>query len=189
LGLQAKQRSLHNNYMTLPVLFMMLSSHFPMVVGHDLNWLLYAGLSAVSILIRHFFNLKHRGSLRWELIGWAAAGGLVIALFASAERSVSAPVPPLAEAGSQAEVLIVRTIVDRHCRACHTAAPTHPAFAEAPSGLVLDTLDAVRLHAGPIYEQVVASELMPLGNETGMSLAERRTLGAWLERADDDDQG
>ncbi|NIR61155.1 MAG: urate hydroxylase PuuD, partial [Gammaproteobacteria bacterium] len=74
LGLQAKQRSLHNNYMTLPVLFMMIANHFPMVVGHDYNWAILAGLSAISILIRHFFNLKHRGRLHWELIGWAAAG-------------------------------------------------------------------------------------------------------------------
>jgi uncharacterized membrane protein len=185
LGQEAKQRSLHNNYMTLPVLLMMISNHFPMVVGSDYNWAILAGLSAISLLIRHFFNLKHRGELHWELVGWAGAGGLAIALFASAERAASVP-PPLEIESLTSEEASVQSIISRHCASCHAYHPTHPAFAEAPNGVVLDTLASVRLRAPQVYEQAVAAELMPLGNQTGMTAEERRILGAWLgERADD----
>ena len=181
LGLQGKQRSLHNNYMTLPVLLLMLSGHFPMVTGHEYNWLLFAGLSAVSILIRHFFNLKHRGQLRFELLGWAVAGGLVIALLASVERAAAPALEPVAVAPVSGQDAVVSALVQRHCTNCHSAAPTHPSFAAPPNGLVLATLDDVRLHRAAIYEQAVASQLMPLANEFEMTEDERRVLGAWLE--------
>lgn len=182
LGLQGKQRSLHNNYMTLPVLLMMISNHFPMIVGHEQNWLLLSGLSAVSILIRHFFNLKHRGKLAWELVGWAAAGGVAIALFASIDRASSTvPTETAAPAGDELD-FEVQAIVSHHCIQCHSARPSHPAFAAAPNGVIFNNLAAVRLRSQQIYEQAVAAQLMPLGNQTGMTTEEREALGAWIAR-------
>jgi len=177
LGAQAKQRSVHNNYLVLPVLFLMISGHFPMVMGHPLNWLLLAGLSAVSVLIRHFFNLKHQGNMKPALLGAAAAGGVALVVFAA----MTAPKSLSAGTSSAAPFSDVRTIIKTHCATCHAAAPSHPAFTAAPGGFLLDS-DAAMMRGAPlIYQQTVATAIMPLGNETGMTDEERRTLGAWVD--------
>jgi uncharacterized membrane protein len=175
LGKQAKQRSVHNNYMTLPVLFIMISNHYPMVVSAPLNWLWLSGLGIVGWTIRHFFNLKNAGQLRLDVLALGALAFVTVAVLnetAKPPPPPAVPVPPFAE---------VRALVDRHCVMCHAAQPTHKGVAAAPSGIRLDTDEDLAKRAAKIYERAVASHSMPLNNETGMTDAERASLGAWIK--------
>ncbi len=181
LGAAAKQRSVHNNYMTLPVLLIMISSHYPLLVSHKLNWLLLAGFSAAAIIIRHFFNLKHQGSMRPALAAGAAALFLATVLIASIKPSSAVASAPDDEVPDS----VVSAMMQRHCVSCHAASPTDPLFPSPPGGLSLETLDAVRQSAFGIRLQAIDSDIMPLGNATGMTEEERTTLGAWLDQQEE----
>jgi uncharacterized membrane protein len=177
LGAAGKQRSVHNNYMTLPVVFIMISNHYPLVAGHPLNWLLLALISAAGVSVRHFFNLKHVG--RIAPVYWAIAVALFLGAMAiatlvkpAAPRSSGPGAPSFAEA---------QAIIDRHCVMCHAAAPTHVGFTAPPAGVLLDTPQHIVSMAPRIYDMAVATRTMPLGNETGMTDMERARLGAWIK--------
>ncbi len=176
LGAQAKQRSLHNNYMTLPVLFIMISNHYPMIVGSSVNWILLAGLGAVGWVVRYFFNLRHVGVVRYELAFAAIAGFLFVAYFAASaqHREIEA-----LNAGAPGSVTQAALIIDRHCAMCHSARPSHPDFSIAPTAMLLDSPEQIKQYAQKIYERAVITDTMPLGNETGMTDQERLTLGRW----------
>ena len=177
LGRQAKQRSVHNNYMTLPVLFIMISNHYPMTYGHSLGWLSLAGLALSGVLIRHFFNLRHFGHHR---PAYPAAGVAVfLAVMGVSSWSSGRALPDLGAAG-ETRFAQVQTIVTTHCTTCHAAQPSHRWFDAPPGGVVLTDRAAIERYAPQIYAQAVASNVMPMGNETGMTIAERQTLGAWL---------
>jgi uncharacterized membrane protein len=175
LGKQAKQRSVHNNYMTLPVLFVMISNHYPMIVSAPLNWLWLAGLGVVGWTIRHFFNLKNAGQLRLDVLALGALAFVTVAVLnetAKPPPPAQVPVPPFTE---------VRALIDRHCVACHAAQPTHKGVAAPPNGVILQTDEGLEKYADKIYARAVASRSMPLNNETHMTDAERASLGAWLK--------
>jgi uncharacterized membrane protein len=174
LGKQAKQRSVHNNYMTLPVLFIMVSNHYPMIYASPLNWLWLAALGLTGWSIRRFFNIRNSGALRWEWWGYAA-----LPLIAAA--GINAMVTPKTQAASDFTFAQVRTIVNRHCISCHAAAPTFPGLDVAPNGALFDTDAGLKSHAAKIHAQTVATENMPVGNMTGMTSGERAILGAWIE--------
>ncbi len=175
LGKQAKQRSVHNNYMTLPVLFIMVSNHYPMIVSAPLNWLWLAGLGIVGWTIRHFFNLKNAGQVRYDVLALGALAFVTVAVLnETAKPPAPAEVPPPAFAD-------VRTLIDRHCVMCHAAQPTHKGVTAPPNGVILDTDAGLAKNAPKIYERAVASHSMPLNNETGMTDAERASLGAWIK--------
>ena len=173
LGAMGKQRSVHNNYMTLPVLFIMISNHFPLVTGHSLSWLLLAMISAAGVSIRHFFNLKNIGVIRH---GYLFGGGLLffLATVVASEVQPRAPTGPVSFA-------TVQTIVSKHCVTCHSPTPTHRGFTAPPNGVTFDTPQHIVQYAPRIYERAVASTSMPLGNETGMTADERAALGAWIK--------
>ena len=175
LGKQAKQRSVHNNYMTLPVLLIMLSNHYPMIVSSRLNWLWLAGLGIAGWSIRHFFNLKNAGKIHYEVL---AFGALTFVTVAVLDESTKPPPPKDVPVPAFAEV---RALVDRHCVMCHAAHPTHQGIPIAPNGVMFDTDQGLVAHAAKIYERAVASPSMPLGNETHMTDAERASLGAWIK--------
>ena len=175
LGKQAKQRSVHNNYLTLPVLFIMISNHYPMIFAAPLNWLWLAGLSICGMSIRHFFNLRNAGQTRPQVLVFGAFVFVVVAILNHAAR----PKPP--EATEVPTYAAVRTIVDRHCIACHADHPTHKGIPVAPAGARFDTAEGLRTHAEKIYARAVASTSMPQGNETAMTPAERASLGAWIK--------
>lgn len=177
LGLQAKQRSVHNNYMTLPVLFTMISTHYPMVVGNPHNWILLAAISAVGVSIRHFFNLRHSGQTRYEYIAVGIAGFIAVMIYGSMVQSINAPVI----ADKDVSFANAQGILVRHCTSCHAASPSHPDWDVAPGGVVLDQAAAIEQYANQIYDQAVLSDLMPLGNETGMTDEERALLGKWIK--------
>ncbi|WP_207481166.1 urate hydroxylase PuuD [Arenibaculum pallidiluteum] len=174
LGAQSKQRSFHNNYLTLPVLFTMISNHYPGTFGHGWNWAVLAGLFAIGILVRHYFNLRNRGRNRPWLIPAAAAALVALAVSARPER------PAAPAAGGQVAFNDVEAVVQRRCAGCHAARPSHEGFDAPPKGVVLETAAAIAAQAPAIYAQAVATEAMPLGNVTEMTVDERALLGRWI---------
>ncbi|NVJ71458.1 MAG: urate hydroxylase PuuD, partial [Alphaproteobacteria bacterium] len=177
LGQIGKQRSLHNNYMTLPVLFLMISNHYPMTFSNPYNWLVVAGIGLVGVMVRHFFNLRHKGKTSPALVVASVVLFLGIAFFA-AEAEKAGRVQVTAD---QATFEKVQAVMGKHCTMCHAAAPTHEYFPEAPGGVMLDRPELVEQYAPRILEQAVKSDIMPLGNETGMTDEERALLGKWIE--------
>jgi uncharacterized membrane protein len=176
LGAAGKQRSTHNNYMTLPVVFIMISNHYPMVTGHPLNWLLLALLSAAGVSIRHFFNLRHVGKVEPNFL---ALGALLFGVAAGLASTVQPKAPP--EAGRPVSFATAQALISRHCVMCHAQSPTHPGFSAPPAGVVLDSPEHIAAFAPRIYAMAVATNTMPLGNETGMTTQERAQLGAWIK--------
>ncbi len=173
-GISAKLRSVQNNYMTLPVIFIMISNHYPIVLNNPLNWLLLSLISAGGVSIRHYFMRRHFGA---NPHGYLFVGGVlvVIASIIGAEvhpNIASRPAPPFAT---------VQAIVDTHCISCHSPRPSHDGFSAPPAGVVFDTPEHIKLYAPRMYDMAVASHAMPLGNETGMTDAERAELGAWIK--------
>ncbi len=177
LGQIGKQRSLHNNYMTLPVLLLMVSNHYPMTFSNPYNWVVIAGLGLVGVMVRHFFNLRHKGKSSPALV--AASVVLFIAVMVFAAEAEKRSRVDVGEAA--VEFRQVQLIVSKHCVMCHMAAPSHEFFDEAPGGILLDRPELITQYAPSIFEQVVTSDIMPLGNETGMTPEERALLGKWIE--------
>ncbi len=177
-GRQAKQRSTHNNYLTLPVLLMMISNHYPITYGHRWNWLIFAVILIVGGVVRHFFNTKSAGSrggvLAWQWpVAAALVAGLVIFTVPGNDRDRAGGQDIIGEAEAFA-------IVQVRCASCHGAAPTDADFEKAPGGVTFDTLAQIRAHATRILAQVVIAKAMPLANKTEMTEAERAKLGAWI---------
>jgi uncharacterized membrane protein len=178
LGKAAKQRSLHNNYMTLPVLFIMISHHYPMTYGADRPWLVLALLGLTGVAVRHVFNLRHRGQPTGPTMALATFLALASVTYVSMEKSGDvAAAQPASRTPGFADI---EPILATHCAACHSLHPTNAAFAAPPLGVVLDSYNHVRALAPRIQKVAVDSDVMPLGNATGMTLAERRQLGAWI---------
>ena len=173
LGAAAKARSLHNNYMTLPVLFIMISHHYPMTYGADRPWLVLALLGLTGVAIRHVFNLRGRGQPFGGAIAVAAILALASVTYVTLEKGK-------ALAGRQVSYAEVAPIVEKHCAGCHSAKPTHPEFEQPPLGVVLDSYGHTKALAPRIKAVAVDSEVMPLGNSTGMTEEEREKLGAWI---------
>jgi len=168
---RGKLRSVHNNYLTLPVVFTMISNHFPFTYGHSYSWLILVVLLVIGAWIRHFFNLRHAGRTVWAIPVTAA---LAIALLAVLIR------PENKSVAGTAVVPFGRVvqIVDQRCTACHSMHPTK--VDEAPLGITMDTPTEIQRLAPGIQQQAVDSTAMPLGNVTGMTTAERRLLGRWI---------
>ncbi len=178
LGQAAKLRSAHNNYLTLPVLFMMISNHYPVVFGHDWNWLVVALVLPLGAVVREFFNARNAGqtgnALRWQ---WPVAAALTISLIALTAWN------PDGEAAVEDEVLTAEAlaIVQTRCAACHTANPTDEDFDKPPGGVMFDDAAMLKAHAARVLAQAVLTDAMPLGNKTGMTKEERARLGAWIK--------
>jgi uncharacterized membrane protein len=175
LGAMGKQRSVHNNYLTLPVLLMMVSNHYPILTGHPHSWIIVALILVIGAMARHFLN-RHEAGDPLRKIWWTlpvAAAGLVVAMVMTAPASRTTG----QGAVSDDEVLaIART----HCVMCHAAKPTHEGFPEAPKGVRLETIEEIRRYAALIDQQAVKSQAMPLVNETGITAEERQKLGDWI---------
>jgi uncharacterized membrane protein len=174
-GLRGKQRSVHNNYLTLPVLFLMISHHYPMTYGHKHGWAVLAVIVAAGVLVRHFFTLRHKG----RVVLWLPVGAA--ALLAGVAVAIRPAPVGLGAAVAAAEIPFdqVRAIVNERCLACHAARPTQDGIAQPPAGIILETPQQIRRHATRIYEVAVAKQVMPAGNLTRMTLDERAALGAW----------
>jgi uncharacterized membrane protein len=173
LGASSKLRSTHNNYLTLPVLFTMISNHYPSTYSHEHSWLVLVGLFGIGALTRVFFNLKHSG----RVVGWILPVA-ALAYIGLAWMTVPKPLPaPSGEAGWAQ----VQPIVQAHCVSCHSAAPTDEVFRQPPLGMVFDTPAQVAAKAALIRTRAVDTVSMPLGNKSAMTLEERAVLGAWID--------
>lgn len=180
LGKQAKQRSLHNNYLTLPVVFLMIANHYPLVTSTRYNWVMVALVLVVGASIRHFFNSRHAGkpSPWWT---WAVAvAGMLAAVWLS---GFGPALPPQAATTGPAPVAVsvaqVEEIVLSRCSMCHAAEPVWDGIATAPRGVVLDSPAAIRRHATAIRLQAGFSSAMPPANVTQITPDERAILAAW----------
>ena len=175
LGKAAKQRSIHNNYMTYPVLFTMLSGHFPSTYGGERAWLVLVVIMAAGALVRHFMNIR----FTWPGWGWALTATLAVALPLVFWLTRPAPLPD-AQAGAPVAFSEVETIMQARCASCHAQRPSNPAFAAPAAGVRLDTPEAIHGAATRIQSQAVDTRAMPPGNLTAMTDAERAILGRWI---------
>ncbi|HEX2216707.1 MAG TPA: urate hydroxylase PuuD [Xanthobacteraceae bacterium] len=177
LGAAGKQRSVHNNYLTLPVIFLMISNHYPLLYATRYNWLIVAIVLVIGPAIRHFYNLRHEGKGNpWWTWGVAAAGMAAVAW-------LSAAGPREARTGdlpSGVTFAAVEEIVLSRCSMCHAGEPVWAGIAAAPKDVKLDTAERIRAHAHLIDVNAVRSHAMPPGNITEMTDEERRVLAAWL---------
>jgi uncharacterized membrane protein len=174
LGKAAKQRSLHNNYMTLPVLFLMISHHYPMTYGAERPWLVLALLGLTGVAVRHVFNLRGRGQATGTTIAVAVVLALASVTYVTLEKGRgTAPAAHVTYAE-------VEPILVKHCQSCHSAQPSHPEFPAPPLGFMLDTYEQARTGAPRIKARAVDTETMPLGNISGMTRTERDKLGGWV---------
>jgi uncharacterized membrane protein len=170
-----KQRSTHNNYLTLPVLLMMVSQHYPFLFTHPQSWLIVALIIVIGALVRHMLNRLDAGD-DWDSYAWvmpAAAMGLITAIYVTAPATRGTTGGAVTDAEAQA-------IVGKHCLMCHARNPSHPAFKEPPKNMALESISEMRRFAQQIYVQTVQNRAMPLGNQTGMTEDERDTLGRWV---------
>ncbi len=172
-------RSRHNNYLTLPVLFIMISNHFPGTYGSSWNWLILVALAAVGIVIRHYFNLRHLPGRHWPLPVLALAGLVVIV-------AATAPVAFQKDGGDSAGPAVplaqVRPVIEQRCAVCHAAQPSFGGFAAPPKGILLDDDDAIQQHRQQIGQVAVRTHIMPPGNITGITEQERALLERWLNQ-------
>jgi uncharacterized membrane protein len=174
-GIVGKQRSVHNNYLTLPVLFTMLAGHFPFTYGHDHAWAVLVALMAVGAAIRHYFNRRHAGETLWWIpVGCAAA----IAAIAVWLRPAGAP--PAKAGAAPVSFAQAQHVMAARCQPCHSQHPTQSGFTSPPAGLAFDTPEQIASNAARIRSVAVASTVMPLGNATHMTQDERDLLGRWI---------
>ncbi|MEI7769668.1 MAG: urate hydroxylase PuuD [Chloroflexales bacterium] len=176
LSNRAKQRSIHNNYMTFPVLFIMISNHYPITYGNQLNWLILAVLMVGSALIRHFMNIRFSYG-PW--LRWAAGAGIVA--MAAVMMLTARPVrtPSAAAAEGPVSFAAVQAVISHRCVVCHSAHPTDDIFIIAPTGVMFDTPEQIAAMATRINERAFVSRTMPFNNKTGITDAERDMLGRW----------
>ena len=178
-GARGKQRSLHNNYLTLPVIFVMIGGHYPMVFATDYAWLILALVLLIGVVIRHFFNTKHKGGAPpwWT---WAVASSLALA--AVALSYIGAPPQAADNKLSKAQIHFqsVELVIER-CSICHAREPQWDGLAFAPKGVYLETESDVVRHREAVFWQVAASRAMPPGNLIWVEDNERAMLAQWLD--------
>jgi len=180
-GLRGKQRSVHNTYFTLPVLFVMISNHYAMTYGAHYNWLALIGISFSGVCIRAWFVARHRlegrqgfAALMPLFMGMLAMLAVIIGLYPDDPTFALAGSAPVTAAQAQA-------ILGQRCVPCHSHSPTQPGFNAPPNGIVLSSPDQVRAHLPDVQKQLTL-RTMPLGNITGMTDVERARLLQWLGR-------
>ena len=184
-GVAGKLRSTHNTYFTLPVLFVMTSHHYSMTYGAHDNWLVLIAICAAGTLLRVYFVSRHKADERdGHTSPWpAASGALILAGVALALSPHTGPASQ--DSGTRADAVFARvqTIIAQRCSSCHSTKPTQAGFTAAPNGVLLDTPEHIRARAAQIHQQV-STRVMPLGNITGMTEADRAEVLAWSGHAD-----
>ena len=189
-GIAGKQRSVHNTYFTLPVLFTMISNHYALTYSHEYNWLILLGISMAGALIRIFFVSRHSEGKPFTGALVAAFLILVAVIWVMAPKSVT-PQTPTSEQSIQREEIVaapsavsfdlVQGIVEQRCTTCHSATPTQAGFIAAPKGYMYDTPAQITAQAAQIYQQSVVLKVMPIGNLTKMTVEERALIGQWYQ--------
>jgi uncharacterized membrane protein len=172
-GIKAKQRSVHNTYFTLPVLFVMTSNHFALTYAHEYNWLILIAISLAGALIRIYFVARHKGS--------ASPVTMIIAALVLLATAVAVAPNSATSYATDVSISAVRGVMIERCVTCHSATPTHVGFPAAPAGVILDSDEQIITEARRIYEQTVARRVMPINNLTNMTEDERGLIDAWYQ--------
>ncbi|HXX83822.1 MAG TPA: urate hydroxylase PuuD [Casimicrobiaceae bacterium] len=170
-GIAGKQRSVHNTYYTLPVLFVMISNHYPMTFGHRYGWLVLAVIMLAGVLIRQFFVLRHKGMVKPALPVLACL--LLAGVAAAIAPNVSGP------GGDKIAFAKVQGVITERCVGCHAAQPRQEGFAQPPKGVILETAEQIVAQA-PKINETVTTRYMPIGNLTQMTDDERALIAAWF---------
>ena len=174
LAFNAKQRSVHNNYMTLPVIFIMISSHYPSTFGHDFGWAVLIVVFIAGALVRHWFNLRNAGQGRiWPIP--AAVAIMLVLVYATLPGGTMTD-----EDADPVTFAEAYDIVAKRCVSCHAAKPADENFDKPPKNVAFDTAEQIRNQAPKIRAVAVLTRTMPVGNETEMTDDERRVLGRWI---------
>lgn len=199
-GASAKLRSVHNNYFTLPLLFIMISNHYPMTYQHPQNWLVLIAIMAAAAWIRHFFNLRHVGTTKPGILVSGAVAMLAIALWVSWPQSPShtsneghedvslvdevgkkvTANNAVAQASSEVSNERVVSLITTHCVGCHSRTPTDDIFKVAPLGVVLDTWEDIERFAPQVVRRTTVTKDMPFLNKTKMTDKERQEIARWF---------
>ena len=199
-GASAKLRSVHNNYFTLPLLFIMISNHYPMTYQHPQNWLVLIAIMAAAAWIRHFFNLRHVGTTKPGILVSGAVAMLAIALWVSWPQSPShtsneghedvslvdevgkkvTANNAVAQASSEVSNERVVSLITTHCVGCHSRTPTDDIFKVAPLGVVLDTWEDIERFAPQVVRRTTVTKDMPFLNKTKMTDEERQEIARWF---------
>jgi uncharacterized membrane protein len=174
-GKRAKQRSVHNNYFTLPVIFIMVSNHYAATYAHPYNWAVLMLIAAAGVSIRHFFNRKHKGVYAWQ---YPALGAVLLAITAWWTAPHLQPLPPVT---GEVNFNRVRAIIGQRCVVCHSPAPTFPGITVPQAGVLLHTPADILQNSQRLYQQVVVTRIMPLGNVTKITDEERAVIAAWIK--------
>lgn len=200
-GAFAKLRSTHNNYFTLPLIFIMISNHYPITYTHEYNWLVLSAIGFITAFARHFFNLRHRGEFKPQILVAAALMLVALAGFMAHSKmakqaAIASPAPSATGSGESATTAegapLLRNelsnglsdeqglaLMQARCATCHALSPTQAGFVSAPAGVMLETLAQIKPQTAKLIE-VTQSGYMPLGNMTQMTDAERAQMLAWL---------
>lgn len=174
LGKMAGQRSYHNNYFTLPVIFIMISNHFPSTFGHEYNWAILAMISLTSAGIKHFWNLAEKGNVQNKILAFSLVGlfGLAYVISPAFEAKMDLAIPVSFKEANE--------IIQIRCVQCHSANPSDDVNKVAPNGVMYDTPEQIKFMSDKIMTRAVRSKTMPQGNKTNMTDEERKVLKRWI---------
>ena len=178
LGRIGKARSTHNNYLTLPVIFAMISGHFPLTFGHPFNWVVLLIITFLSGFFRHYFNLKHQGRRYLAVL----ISSLLLILLSIFLTDFSRQFMNKKNSTQQEEVSFekVKVIIKKRCSSCHSDKPTFTGIISAPEGISYDNSQEIKNNIKEIYQRVVIAKTMPLGNVTQMTEEERQIINTWV---------
>ena len=179
-GINAKIRSIHNNYITLPVLFIMMSSHFPFTYGHKYNWLILALISIIGATVRHYFNLRNKKQHKVWILPLAALGMIFLMLYVSSPKINQ--INQINNINEEISFHEINNIIKYRCVVCHSKNPTFEGFEDPPLGIIFDTSEDIYKNIGKIKAQVIDSDIMPPGNLTGMTESERNKINLWIHQ-------
>jgi len=174
LGKNAGLRSLHNNYFTLPVLFVMISNHFPSTFGNEYSWLVLAVITLGVAGVKHYLNLKEKG----QLSVWVMPASVIILLGAA---FMTAPEKP-GSCKSEVSFAEVNSIIQNRCVSCHSAKPTDITYTAAPNGVMYDTPQDIVKMKDKIMQRVVITKTMPQNNKTNITQKERDLIRCWIDQ-------
>lgn len=175
MGKNAGLRSLHNNYFTLPVLFVMISNHFPSTFGNQYSWIVLLALSVGLAGVKHYLNLQEKKQLNVWILPVSALIILGVAFMTSPQKNTNA-------CDKEISFAEVNTIIQTRCIVCHSAHPTDKNFSVAPNGVIYDTGAEIQKYKDKIMQRAVLTQSMPLGNKTNMTQAERDILRCWIDQ-------
>jgi uncharacterized membrane protein len=175
LGKYAGLRSLHNNYMTLPVIFVMISNHFPVTFGPAFNWVILSLLTLASVAVRHFINLHEQGRHAKWMIPFTAIALISLVI-------VTSPSKVKFSSNESVSFSEVQPIIQKRCVSCHSSTPTDETQVVSPNGVMFDTPEQIRTMAERIMVRAVQTKTMPQANKTEITDEERDILGRWIQQ-------